>query len=766
MKKAVRILSILLALVLLVSQWTPILAAEGDGITLSMTASSQELMSGENDEVKVTIFSDKDFTSRGCGITIGYDTEVLELSGSYGAEPFEVCGPTQENKNKNICRISFMPRTEAASFSASEALAEMTFKALAPVEETCIEIKAAYFYDSNLQEISVTKPEGLKLKVTEKQMGDQENILATGIQLDKSELTLEEGEETALNATVTPENASDREVVWTSSDEKIAAVKEGMVKAIAEGSAVITAATRDGKYSVSCRVTVKIPDAGYQVTMPQDIKAIDGDMVLIPVTVSHKEAKGYNAFDMTFTYDQSVLELEQTAVSGVNVTAAEGRVHVLGYGAEKAAGSAPFALKFKVIQEKNTQVRLTEAKVDHAANAMIKNAAQAVLTDDTTEILVNGYYVTLPEGFTGDGVTKVDIDYTFARPDDYFDYTLKTTAGGKEIPILDNKDGTYTIPAELIKGEIVVTADKTGKTFPVTLGEDMSAAAVQAQHAADYTAVLKEEEGYTYTVSVTIGGKEYTGFGIGENKQKKEKSYTIPGKDITGSIIFHTEKTKLIKAHAVTFSGSGAGAALGNAVSIEEGKTYALKLKKEAGYLYRVSCKTEGQETVVIPADAQGVYVVENVTADLEFIIEKTLDIEVSLHEYVNLDEKTIFLLLVETKPESGKVYTYDGNAMYYSKAYDGWVRLIVTKEEYDTAAVKAKIAVSEGVRQMLDKPDCDVNNTGLVDINDAQLVYDMYNGKYENFSQISMIKFLNADVNMDKKVSVKDAAGVMSNIQ
>ena len=106
------------------------------------------------------------------------------------------------------------------------------------------------------------------------------------------------------------------------------------------------------------------------------------------------------------------------------------------------------------------------------------------------------------------------------------------------------------------------------------------------------------------------------------------------------------------------------------------------------------------------------------------------------------------------------------GNAMYYSKSYDAWVRLAVFSQDYDPAAVKAKIAVSDGVKQVIEKPDYDVNNTGLVDINDAQLVYDMYNGKYENFDKISMMKFLNADVNMDKKVSVKDAAGVVANIR
>ncbi|NLL22396.1 MAG: hypothetical protein GX260_01260 [Tissierellia bacterium] len=55
---------------------------------------------------------------------------------------------------------------------------------------------------------------------------------------------------------------------------------------------------------------------------------------------------------------------------------------------------------------------------------------------------------------------------------------------------------------------------------------------------------------------------------------------------------------------------------------------------------------------------------------------------------------------------------------------------------------------------------------SGLVDINDAQLVYDIYNGKYQDFTVVVMQKFLYADVNADKIVNVTDAAAVVAAIQ
>ena len=79
-------------------------------------------------------------------------------------------------------------------------------------------------------------------------------IDVTSITLDKNEITLEVGKQESLVATVLPENATDKSVSWTSSDEGVATVDEGVVTAIAEGSATITATA--GGFSATCTVTV------------------------------------------------------------------------------------------------------------------------------------------------------------------------------------------------------------------------------------------------------------------------------------------------------------------------------------------------------------------------------------------------------------------------------------------------------------------------------------------------------------------------------
>lgn len=79
-------------------------------------------------------------------------------------------------------------------------------------------------------------------------------IIATSISLDKTTLTLVVGDSETLVVTVEPTNSTDK-VEWSSSDEAIATVKDGVVSAVAEGSATITA--KAGAQTATCAVTVK-----------------------------------------------------------------------------------------------------------------------------------------------------------------------------------------------------------------------------------------------------------------------------------------------------------------------------------------------------------------------------------------------------------------------------------------------------------------------------------------------------------------------------
>ena len=84
-----------------------------------------------------------------------------------------------------------------------------------------------------------------------------ENAVAvTGITLDQTIVKFTKKEQTALiTATVTPENATDKRVLWKSSDESVAKVSNGVVESVKEGTATITATTYAGGFVASCAVS-------------------------------------------------------------------------------------------------------------------------------------------------------------------------------------------------------------------------------------------------------------------------------------------------------------------------------------------------------------------------------------------------------------------------------------------------------------------------------------------------------------------------------
>ena len=90
----------------------------------------------------------------------------------------------------------------------------------------------------------------------------------TGVSLDKTSLNLNPGKGGTLTATITPDNATNQNVTWKSSDTKVATVDNGLVTAVAEGTATITVTTEDGNKTATCTVIVTNNGSG-PVVPPQ-----------------------------------------------------------------------------------------------------------------------------------------------------------------------------------------------------------------------------------------------------------------------------------------------------------------------------------------------------------------------------------------------------------------------------------------------------------------------------------------------------------------
>ena len=144
--------------------------------------------------------------------------------------------------NGNPISISDADKTKSVSFSA-------------PYEESCTYKFIATDKAGNVTEKTVNLYYNDKV------------VSVTGVSLNESSITLDVGGSKTLAATVTPDNATNKKVRWTSDNETVATVSEdGVVTAVAGGTAVITATTHDGLFTATCTVTVNAPDAAPTIT--------------------------------------------------------------------------------------------------------------------------------------------------------------------------------------------------------------------------------------------------------------------------------------------------------------------------------------------------------------------------------------------------------------------------------------------------------------------------------------------------------------------
>lgn len=562
-------------------------------------------------------------------------------------------------------------------------------------------------------------------------------------------------------------------------------------------------------------------ETGYSVSMAADQQAAAGDKVSIPVTVASDKVTGFNAYDMTFTYDPTALTLNTKTGDAANVTVEDndGTVRVRRYGATQALGEA-LALDFTANKATSSTVTLTAAKFDLDANSINFDAPEATITDADTTVKAL-WKVTLPDGFlsTADDSMLVEDgkDFTFKATDTHYEYYLNiTTNGATNIVKMDN--ATYTI--KNVTDNVTVTVDnKIGKTYTINYvvvdNTTTENKATVADLVAYSTTTVQYPNDYKFTVK--FPGTGYVVWvGIEPNKNKRDYVrqengdyvYTLLGSSLTGDenneITITLTKRENTSQHKIEVVGSGSDAfSENNALTFYSGENYTFTLNKNDTYYdysvlvyyWQQNIGGNGGKNIRMEYkdNGDGTYtIIDMPYADVTISIykmAKAIDPDaVEVSTYVELDNKTVFKVVVQGSHEllnrdqttySYTWFTYDGQKMYCNPRYTKFagngssssVYLVMvdkgetlTKED---AMAKLDIVTSteqENLDQLL-KVGSDVNEDGIGgvginrrDVNDVQLIYDLYNGLYDSFETVSMRKFLKADVNCDGVLDAQDA--------
>ncbi len=361
-------------------------------------------------------------------------------------------------------------------------------------------------------DITVTTADGSKTATCAVTVNPK-TVAVAEVKLDKTKLELEEGTTATLMATVTPEDATDKTVTWTSSNDEVATVNNGKVTAVSEGEATITA--KAGDQTATCTVTVtaktvaveSVTITGTGVENKKATMTAGGTLQLTATVLP----EGATEKEVTWSVDETnsgVVTLNDTTGNEVTVTAVK-------------AGTATITATAKDGSSASDSITVTVNPVEVASVSITKDGtvtSYETLNKDATLQLTA---TVEPDNATNSDVTWSSNNTGVATVDKNGlvtavgggTATITATAGGKEatceikveIPVqsvtISAKDGTTTSPATLKPGG---TLQLTANVEPA--GADYDEITWTVTNGAEYVTISTPATGETVTVTAKAAG--------------------------------------------------------------------------------------------------------------------------------------------------------------------------------------------------------------------------------------------------------------------
>lgn len=439
---------------------------------------------------------------------------------------------------------------------------------------------------------------------------------------------------------------------------------------------------------------------------------------------------------------------------------------------KKASYKVTFSETVKVNGEDVTEATVTEGEsvtfnviektgYTYTVDGATKNTDGSYTVEPTGNVTVTITHTAKTYSVTVEGSGKDDVtasasaaygkSYAFTlNKDDGYNYTVSVKVGGQTVSTSEN-NGTYTIAANDVTSSIVITVVKEAKApvkteYTVTLYENgVSNAATE-----------KATEGEAYAKSATEGYKIYKVV-MNEQEISSFTAESVSIASVTGNIEIY-----MGKIYDVTLPED-------QTVIGETEANYGSDYTFTVADGYQASA-TVGGQPAGLTENEDGSFTIAGtgITGEIVITTEKISYVEtVTVYDYVKSENAALIQLVVATAKEGAlsedEILQYNGANMFWSEKYAGYAYLVAVAADEDkltdeTAA--ANIGKATATATAISYAG-DVNMTGSTDINDAQLVYDIYKTLYSDFETVSMEKLLRADMNADHAVNVSDARAV-----
>ena len=481
-----------------------------------------------------------------------------------------------------------------------------------------------------------------------------------------------------------------------------------------------------------------------------------GDTVYLNITANVP----FSAAELSLSYDNTCLTFNKSAstLNTATVTDNSGTLALADYGESKSS----YIFAFDTTASGTASFALTSAAFSDAEDAASEDLIPAVITTDTVTVTINEapLNVILPDILTGNSSVEYGEDYSFGIISDgkYYDYVITAAMAGESVEVIDNGDGTYTI--ENVTGELIISATRTPKEFTVEFVTDTDVDLPDdgtIVYGEDYTLDIPETTHY----STNIEEARYVNLKTDVPYSVKDSTVTIKGTAIIDDIVITINQ--VLADAAVTIEGNGASDANGYAPYAIIGEAYTLTIAEDARYDYVVTAKVNGKDVTLTEGNSTYTISADDVeVGSIVFTITKTLKNDnITVSKYLTLNGTSLWLIINDVDKIDGMMYCYNDTAMYWSDKYSAYCTVIVSSEKPEVSAESLSLIsgmVSEVVYTM------DINKSGKLDANDAQFVYNMYNGMYSGITEeVTAEKYLRADVNGDGSVNTQDAAAVIS---